>query len=96
MKNDIQNEEVIQHATPEWLQGQHLDVYMPRLAVAVEFQGIQHDRPVEYFGGEESFQKTRRRDATKKRRCTRNGVFLIEVRPGYSIDEVIADILRAA
>lgn len=92
----LQNVEVIQHATPEWLRGQHLDVYMPRLAVAVEFQGIQHDRPVEYFGGEESFQKLRRRDAAKKRRCTRNGVFVIEVRPGYSIDEVIADILRAA
>jgi len=88
--------EVLQHSTPEWLRGQHLDVYMPSLAVAVEFQGIQHDRPVDYFGGEEAFRQLRRRDAAKKHRCTRNGVLLIEVRPGYSIDELIANILRAA
>ncbi len=86
-----------QHASPEWLGRQHLDVYLPEIAVGVEYQGAQHDGPVDFFGGPEAYEAVRKRDAPRKLGlCKRNGVELVYVRPGYDLDAVVAEIqLRA-
>lgn len=84
--------EVIQHARPDWLGRQHLDIFIPSLSVAVEYQGRQHDEPVAFFGGEKAWRASRRRDAKKRRLCEQNGVRLIEVRPGYCLEGLIAAI----
>lgn len=89
IKDALPQTEVIQHARPDWLGRQHLDVFVPEYAVAFEYQGAQHDEPVKYFGGEDAYQATKRRDARKKRMCTKNGIRLIEVRPGYELRELI-------
>ena len=39
----------------EWLNRQSLDVYIPSLKIGIEYQGMQHYEPIEYFGGEEHF-----------------------------------------
>ena len=44
--------QVLHHARPEWLRNQHLDIYIPELYTAIEYQGIQHQLAVEHFGGE--------------------------------------------
>jgi hypothetical protein len=95
LKAEFPDTQVIQHASPAWLGQQHLDVFFPEHSVAVEYQGSQHDRPVEYFGGDTAFKQVRRRDASKKRKCTRNAVALIEVRPGYDIAAVAKGIRNA-
>jgi hypothetical protein len=84
--------DVQHHASPKWLGRQHLDIFIPKLKVAIEYQGRQHDEPVEYFGGEEAFKKTKRRDARKRRLCEEKGVRLLHVRPGYSLEEVIEQV----
>lgn len=84
--------EVVQHASPSWLGRQHLDVYFPSLQVGVEYQGLQHDRPVEFFGGEEAFKKIKQRDAKKLKVCIENNVSLVYVRPGYDLDNVVSQI----
>lgn len=84
--------QVVQHARPGWLGQQHLDVFIPDYNVAIEYQGEQHDKPIEYFGGEEAFKSTQRRDSRKKRLCTRNGTRLIFVRPSYFLNAVIEEI----
>ncbi|MEH7886640.1 hypothetical protein V7654_20255 [Bacillus sp. JJ1609] len=66
------------HVTLPWLSPQHFDVYIPSLNIALEYQGIQHFKPVSYFGGEEGFQNTVKRDQRKKEKCKQNGVHLIE------------------
>jgi len=88
----FQNTEVVHHARPRWLGKQHLDVFLPEYAVAVEYQGVQHDKPVAHFGGEAAHQETRRRDETKKRLCAANGVHLIYVREGYELSQVVGEI----
>ena len=95
LKTEFPNTQVIQHACPSWLGQQHLDVFFPEYGVAIEYQGTQHDRPVEYFGGYDAFQRSRRRDAAKKRKCARNGIVLVEVRPGYDIAAVAKRIWDA-
>lgn len=86
--------DVIPHGSPGWLGRQHLDVWIPALRMGLEYQGQQHDRPVEFFGGEEAFAMTQQRDERKRRLCRAHGVRLIEVRPGYDPTEVLALIER--
>jgi hypothetical protein len=93
IKTHFKEVEVLHHGRPDWLGRQHLDIYIPSLNVAVEYQGLQHDEPIEYFGGAEGFKKNVNRDKKKLGLCQKNGVALIYVRPGYVLDAVISEIL---
>jgi hypothetical protein len=96
LKDAFSGHQVLQHARPPWLGRQHLDVFLPELSVAVEFHGEQHDRPIEFFGGQEAFEKNKERDQRKRRLCRKNGVFLIEVRKGYDLEELVNEIVSTA
>ena len=84
--------EVIQHGKPKWLGRQHFDIWIPSLNVAIEYQGLQHDKPIDFFGGEKSFLDNQKRDLKKKKLCFENNVKLIEVRKNYKIAEIIQKI----
>jgi hypothetical protein len=73
---------VIHHGKPEWLGRMHLDVYIPELRVAFEYQGKQHYQAVDYFGGQDSFEKTQIRDIEKARLCKENSVTLVYINEG--------------
>ena len=57
MKTHFKLEEVFHHGNPKWLGLQHVDIWFPKYKIGIEYQGKQHDEPVEFFGGEESFLK---------------------------------------
>ena len=63
---------------PEWLGRQSLDIFIPSLQTAIEYQGIQHYHPVGFFGGEEALAERQELDRQKKRLCEENRVRLIE------------------
>lgn len=84
--------EVKQHASPKWLGRQHLDVYIPLYNIGIEYQGEQHYKPVEYFGGVEAFEKNLERDERKRILCKNNGCKLIYVEKGYSLIELKKEI----
>ena len=69
---------------PDWLGRQSLDLYIPSLSTAIEYQGVQHYLPVEFFGGEEALCQRRDLDRVKKELCAANSVRLIEW--PYSVD----------
>ena len=69
---------------PDWLGRQSLDLYIPSLRTAIEYQGIQHYLPVEFFGGEDALSQRRDLDRVKKELCAANSVQLIEW--PYSLD----------
>ncbi len=62
---------------PDWLGRQSLDLYVPSLKTAIEYQGIQHFLPVEFFGGEEALAQRQELDRLKMQLCEENGVRLI-------------------
>jgi len=63
---------------PEWLGKQSLDIFIPSINTAIEYQGIQHFVPVDFFGGEEALAKRKELDTMKKELCQENNVKLIE------------------
>ena len=73
-------EEVVHQASPLWLSRQRLDVLIPRLALAIEYQGRQHYDPIEHFGGEDGLRQTQERDARKALACKENGISLVYFR----------------
>ena len=70
--------DILYQYRPEWLGRQSLDLYIPSLRTAIEYQGIQHYRPVEFFGGEEALAQRQELDRQKRQLCGENGVRLIE------------------
>lgn len=60
----------------DWLGKQHLDFYLTDYNVAIECQGGQHFKPVDKFGGEETFAKTVELDMKKRKLCKENGIKL--------------------
>jgi len=92
IKNALPNLEVIHHGSPDWLGRQHFDIWIPEINCAIEFQGQQHDEPIEFFGGELAFKANQNRDQIKKEKSKNNNVLLIEVRNGYDISEIIQKI----
>ncbi len=74
------DEKVVHQASPAWLGLQQLDIYIPNLKLAIEYQGRQHYAPVPFFGGEEGFLRTQERDRRKASLCSENGITLIYFR----------------
>jgi hypothetical protein len=73
-KNNVER-----HARPVWLSPQHLDFYIPRAQLAVEYMGEQHYQPVDLFGGEQALKETQKRDDRKRHLCEQMGVSLVYV-----------------
>ena len=88
------NEDVIQHASPDWLGRQHLDIYFPKFNIGIEYQGRQHFEPIDFFGGQETFEKNIERDERKKRLCLENDCKLIYTEKGYNINVIEKEIRR--
>ena len=69
-----------QQKTFSWLKYKnhlYLDFYLSEYNIAIECQGIQHFKPIDFFGGEESFVKTIKRDETKHRLCREHDIDVI-------------------
>ncbi len=62
---------------PDWLGRQSLDIYIPSLQTAIEYQGVQHYRPVDFFGGEEALLERKQLDLQKRKLCEKNNIRLL-------------------
>ena len=92
LKESFSETEIIHHGKPKWLKKQHVDIWFPDYGIGVEYQGKQHDEPIEFFGGEESFIMNQERDKRKKELFNKNNSTLIEVREGYDLEKVVDEI----
>jgi hypothetical protein len=53
------------------------DFYLPQYNCCIEFDGEQHFRPIEYWGGEKTFEDIKNRDIIKNEYCKLNNIRLI-------------------
>jgi hypothetical protein len=92
----LSGHQVIREARPEWLAQQRLDVFVPDLKLAIEYQGEQHYFPLEHWGGEQGFKDRQAMDKTKREACRKAGITLIEWSYKTPItEEMVLAALRA-
>lgn len=73
------NVDFLTNYRPDWLRGLELDFYSEDLKLGIEFNGEQHYRPIEAFGGEEKFKIQQFHDNLKFKYCREKNVTLIVV-----------------
>jgi hypothetical protein len=92
IKDDLPDCVVVCHGKPLFLGNLHYDVWILKYKIAVEFQGEQHRRPIEYFGGEAAFIARQERDERKRQISIENDITLFCVEAGYNYSELIQKI----
>ena len=80
----ILNTELIRHKTFDWLRGinngkMHVDGFYPEYNLAIEFDGRQHRKSVESFGGEERFKILQQNDNIKNILLHQHNIILIRI-----------------
>lgn len=55
------------------------DFYLPKFNYLIEYQGEQHEHPVEYFGGEKQFEIQQEHDKRKRMYANHYNINLLEV-----------------
>lgn len=69
------------------------DFYLPSRRTVIEFDGIQHFQPVEYFGGVTAYNLLKENDKIKNDYCEENYINLIRIR--YDQIDKIEEILKS-
>lgn len=92
LRTAFPNEIVHHQVRPTWLAPQSLDMVFADRKLGIEYQGAQHSRPVDFFGGQVAFETQQMRDAIKRELCAANGMRLVEVHPGYTLTDVVRQI----
>jgi len=84
----------VREASPSWLNGQRLDIYIPALKCAIEYQGEQHYLRLDHLGGEQGLKDRQEMDERKRIACIKEGVMLIEWRydDNISVESVKAKL----
>lgn len=77
--------DVVFHYRGKELQGLEIDIWVPELMLAVEYQGEQHYRAIKHWGGERGLSERVERDKRKKRLCKKEGYYLIEFKYDESL-----------
>lgn len=79
--------EVVQHYRGKELEGLELDIWVPSCQLGIEYQGEQHYRVLEHWGGQAGLERRLFNDMKKKAICTRLGYTLIEFHHSQPISE---------
>lgn len=69
------------------------DFYLPEYNTCIEFDGLQHFKPIEYFGGEKKLKITKLHDQIKTNYCLKNNIKLIRIRYNENILEKLNNIV---
>lgn len=55
------------------------DFYLPAYNLLIEYQGEQHNKPIDYFGGRSQFKKQQEHDRRKREYAKKNSIDLLEI-----------------
>ena len=74
----------------------YYDFYLPDHNIMIEFNGMQHYKPVKFFGGQETFDYLQMRDKIKKQYCLENQIKLLifNYKELYQIETVLNKTLN--
>ena len=55
------------------------DFYLPKENTVIEYDGVQHFKPIDFFGGVEGFERRKKSDITKNDYCSKNNIKIIRI-----------------
>ena len=61
------------------------DFYLPDINTCIEYDGLQHFKPIEYFGGETTLKRIKLTDKIKTDFCKNNNIELLRIRYNENI-----------
>jgi len=70
----------------------YYDFYLPEYNIMIEYNGLQHYKPIKFFGGQDSFNYLKERDKIKKDYCLNNQIKLIIISYKEDIDEILNNL----
>ena len=70
------------------------DFYVYTYNLLIEYQGEQHYRPVEYFGGIEQFKIQQEHDRRKREYAKNNDINLLEIRYDQDVGTVLDEYFQ--
>ena len=83
---------VERHYRPDFLGGLELDVYIKELKIGIEYQGIQHYKPIKHWGGEKGLIELKKRDKRKRNICKSQEISIVYFRYDEDLnDEIVKD-----
>jgi very-short-patch-repair endonuclease len=65
------------------------DFYLPDYNICIEFDGIQHKRPISFFGGIDAYNKLKINDSVKTNFCKENNIILIRLDNKNLIEDLL-------
>jgi hypothetical protein len=68
------------------------DFYLPDYNICIEYDGEQHFRPIELFGGEGGFNKRKYHDSIKTQYCINNNIHLLRIPYFQNVEEELEKI----
>ena len=69
------------------------DFYLEEHNIVIEYQGEQHYRPIEYFGGKIKFKLQQKHDNIKRQYCKNNNIKLLEIPYYANVEEELNNFL---
>ena len=70
------------------------DFFLPEYDTLIEYDGIQHFKPIEFFGGESQLEYVQSNDSKKNQFCTDNNIRLVRIRYDEPIDSKVLEIFN--
>ncbi len=63
------------------------DFYIPEYNMCIEFDGMQHFKSIDYYGGDNTFNIIKKRDGIKNKYCSENNINLLRI-PYYDFKNI--------
>lgn len=94
ISNEFPSHTIISQYSPKWLKGQRFDVFIEELNVAIEYNGIQHFKSIDFFGGDEGLVKTQFLDNQKREKSLKNGVKIFNIDYNQNFNDSFSKLIN--
>ncbi|MCY0977055.1 hypothetical protein PGH12_07835 [Chryseobacterium wangxinyae] len=84
---------IISQYSPKWLNGQRFDIFIKELNIAIEYNGIQHFEPIDFFGGIEGLAQTQFLDHQKREKSLKNGVKVFDINYNQNFNDSFSKLV---
>lgn len=93
INNNIKYENQKTYPNLFYIRSLYYDFYLPDYDILIEYNGKQHYEPIEFFGGQGTFETQVKRDNIKRKYAEENKIRLIEIPYTYKTTKHIEKLL---